>query len=326
MKIFIQIASYRDPELKNTVRDLINKAKYKNNLVIGICWQNNKQEDSWDNIVPFFQNNYPEYFHSIKIIDVNYKESKGACWARSFVQDLYDGEDFSLQIDSHSRFEKNWDESLIKMFQELQDDNGVLTTYPGTYSPDHGYTEYDKKIYICNVYNMKNGLISARPKRYPQQYQNAPMRASGLAAGFIFARGHINNIKYDPDFYFTGEEASLALRLFTHGYNLYHPNQKLIYHYYTRKNEKKHWSDHKDWHKYSSKAKNRLECLLGRNNNFDLGIYGLGTKRTIDDWTKYSGIDYINKKLHKHLIEGLEPPFVDDPTLWITEDQINHKK
>ena len=37
--IFISIASYRDPELLPTLRDLLATAKNPNRLKIGVCWQ-----------------------------------------------------------------------------------------------------------------------------------------------------------------------------------------------------------------------------------------------------------------------------------------------
>ena len=39
MKIFIQIASYRDPELVPTLRDCIANADNPSDLVFGICRQ-----------------------------------------------------------------------------------------------------------------------------------------------------------------------------------------------------------------------------------------------------------------------------------------------
>ena len=44
MKIFVQIASYRDPELLPTIRDCIDKAKYPENLTFGICLQRDENE------------------------------------------------------------------------------------------------------------------------------------------------------------------------------------------------------------------------------------------------------------------------------------------
>lgn len=101
-KIFIQIASYRDPELNNTLKDCIEKSENPDNLVFSICWQHSK-DDEWDNLDLYKDD--PRF----KIIDVDYRESKGACWARNTLQQQYDGEQYTLQLDSHHRFIENWD-------------------------------------------------------------------------------------------------------------------------------------------------------------------------------------------------------------------------
>ena len=49
MKIFIQIASYRDPQLLYTLKDCLSKAKYPDNLRFGIAWQHSSS-DTWDNL------------------------------------------------------------------------------------------------------------------------------------------------------------------------------------------------------------------------------------------------------------------------------------
>ena len=48
-KIFIQIASYRDPQLLPTIKDCISKAKHPNNLVFAIAWQHSP-DDEWDTL------------------------------------------------------------------------------------------------------------------------------------------------------------------------------------------------------------------------------------------------------------------------------------
>ena len=96
-KIFIQIASYRDPQLLPTLRDCIEKAKHPENLVFGIAWQHNP-EDDWDNLDEFKDD--PRF----KIIDINYLDAQGACWARNKIQQLYDGEEYTLQYLNDSQF------------------------------------------------------------------------------------------------------------------------------------------------------------------------------------------------------------------------------
>ena len=42
--IFVQIASYRDPQLVPTINDLIDKADNPQNLRIVVCWQHADDE------------------------------------------------------------------------------------------------------------------------------------------------------------------------------------------------------------------------------------------------------------------------------------------
>ena len=62
-KIFIQIASYRDPQLPITLNDCISKAKYPENLVFCIAWQHGPEETLEQYI------NDPRF----KIIDIPYQ-------------------------------------------------------------------------------------------------------------------------------------------------------------------------------------------------------------------------------------------------------------
>ena len=131
--IFVQIASYRDPQLIHTLRDMLDKAKYPANLVIAICWQHNK-DDEWDTLSEFHNDK------RFKIIDINYKDSNGVCWARNAVQQLYNGETYTLQLDSHHRFNNNWDDELIKMLKKLQKDGHkkpLITGYIPSFDPDN---------------------------------------------------------------------------------------------------------------------------------------------------------------------------------------------
>ena len=123
-----------------------------------------------------------------------------------------------------------------------------------------------------------------------------------IAAGFLFANGDfIEEIPYDPYLYFHGEEQSLAIRSFTKGWDIYHPKWIPLYHLYKKagtKYETHHWSGDIskqrdfDWIYLQKRAKDRLQKLIyGKLNS---SIYGLGKNRTIDEYIKFSGIDYFN--------------------------------
>ena len=131
--IFIQIASYRDPQLLLTIEDMLDKAKYPKNLRIGICWQHS-DKDTWPDVDKYKGDS------RFRILDVPYKDSKGVCWARNAVQKLYDGEKYTLQLDSHHRFAQDWDQTLIDMLVDLLK-NGhekpLITSYIPSFDPDN---------------------------------------------------------------------------------------------------------------------------------------------------------------------------------------------
>ena len=129
--IFIQLASYRNPELLPTIKDCIAKAKYPKNLVFSIAWQHSP-EDVWDNLSGYTNDK------RFKIVDIPYKESEGVCWARHKLQQNYNDEEYTLQLDSHHRFAENWDEELINMYKQLQElgyKKPLLTGYLPSYEP-----------------------------------------------------------------------------------------------------------------------------------------------------------------------------------------------
>jgi glycosyltransferase involved in cell wall biosynthesis len=132
-KIFIQIASYRDPQLIPTIKDCIKNAKKPEKLVFSIAWQHSS-EDVWDNLDEFKDDK------RFRIVDINYSESKGACWARNQLQQNYNGEEYTLQLDSHHRFVENWDEELILMYKQLVKKGHkkpLLTGYVSSFDPDN---------------------------------------------------------------------------------------------------------------------------------------------------------------------------------------------
>ncbi len=62
-----------------------------------------------------------------------------------------------------------------------------------------------------------------------------PLRARFVSAHFLFTLGaFVNDVPYDPELYFHGEEIMLAIRAFTHGYDLFHPPEHILWHEYTR--------------------------------------------------------------------------------------------
>jgi hypothetical protein len=246
--IFIQIASYRDPQLVPTIMSIIDNASNPNDLTFGICWQHDNEEYIEDFL---WRDNF-------SIISIPYEKSKGCCWARSMVNKLYNGEDYVLQLDSHHRFEKNWDTSMIDMLNSLPY-KSYLTAYCPSYNP-----ETEERVYNAWVMDVDTSLPMDIPCFRPGYSDSKEPVPTNLFSGhFFFAKGQaIIDVPYDEDLYFHGEEITIAARLFTHGYNGYHPHIPLVWHEYTRNGRTKQWDDDKEWWMKDVKSKEKVKKVL----------------------------------------------------------------
>jgi len=320
MKIFVQIASYRDPELEKTVKNMIENAKKPNNLRIGVCRQYHP-EDGFDTL------NEHRKDKRFRILDVLYSDSKGVCWARNQVQQLYEGEEYTLQIDSHMRFEKNWDDTLIKMVKQLQKkgfQKPLLTGYVSSFNPENDPEERVKEPWRM-VFDrfIPEGAVFFLPETIPGwEKMKEPVTARFYSAHFAFTLGQFSvEVQHDPEFYFHGEEISIAARAYTHGYDLFHPHKVVIWHEYTRKGRTKQWDDDKDWGTKNnlSHSKNRqLFGMDGEEVELDFGIYGFGTERTLKDYEIYSGLLFSKRAVQQHTLDKNYPP---NPQIFETEEE-----
>lgn len=316
-KIFVQIASYRDPELVPTIKDCIAKAKYPERLTFGICWQHS-EEDEWDNLDEFKDN------PSFTIMDVPWNKSNGLCWARHHIQKMWKGEQYTMQIDSHHRFLQDWDEKLIEMMELTGSPKPIITTYAGMYDPKENKLLNEEPYKMVGNKFTSGGTILFYPHRI-ENYEKLtkPIPARFVSGHFFFTYGiHCEEYKYDPQLYFAGDEISLSIRSFTLGYDLFHPHYTVVWHEYTREGRVKHWDDfqkknedkiEKTFGELDDISKRRLRQMLQEEDNgSDIGEYGLGTVRTHTEYEDYAGIDFANRILHPNTFKGIEPPTVID--------------
>ena len=320
--IFIQIASYRDPQLKPTLKDLLEKAKCPEKLRVAIARQYS-DEDSWDNLDEYRNDN------RFRILDINHKESKGVCWARHQVQQLYDSEDYTLQIDSHMRFEENWDETLVGMLGGLVSrghEKPLLTSYVPSFDPDNDPAGRVKIPWRMDFDRfIPEGAVFFLPASMPNwEKLDAPVRARFYSAHFCFAPGSFaREVQHNPDYYFHGEEISIAVRAFTHGYDLFHPHKVVAWHEYTRKGRTKQWDDDKMWVEKNSRShltNRRLFGMDGERQEGHDGPYGFGKERTLREYERYAGISFSKRSVQKDTMDHSYPP---NPTYASEEEWLN---
>jgi [Skp1-protein]-hydroxyproline N-acetylglucosaminyltransferase len=300
--IFVSVASYRDAECSMTLDTIFNNAKYPERIFVGICEQNKagmKDELCLSNKVLMYRNN-------IRITVLDHKEAKGPTYARYYCSELWRGEQYYLQIDSHTTFIKDWDQDLIGMIMQIktnpdESNKPVLSVYPPTKEQMElkGFPEMDSSSLNQNIPTLYCGW--SEPSDAPRK-SNKPW----AAAGFMFLESDfLYSVPFDPNLshLFQLEETLFSARLWTNGWDFYTPNKKVCYHHYNRTKAPLYHQDLKNSGECRAKAEKRGLFLLGlvskqsvaedflRDHNY----YGLGKFRSIDNFWKASGIDFNTK-------------------------------
>lgn len=316
--IFVNIAAYCEPHLELTLDSLFANATLPQNLRVGLFDQSDQDNIGWLRKKP--------YWDKIRYLNADHRQSRGAAWARNIASSLYAGEDFYFQIDSHTIFDPAWDRILLDGHALVSQkvDKPIITTYPIAFKIEDGKpvwsTQRSGAVYMMGLLptaNFQTKGINYGAKVY---YESGASFKEGfhIAGGFIFASGtFVDEVPYDPQLYFEGEEQNLSVRAFTHGWSIMHPSDKYIplYHLYKTpetSSDSHHWnSDHDKersvkWVERHKQAEKRLEDLLFHGKH--LGAYGLGKVRTLHDFAQLSGVDFPNKTIHpKAYAEKLEP-------------------
>ena len=303
MRLFVSIASYCDPVLPFTLDRAVTTAVAPWRLHFGVVEQSPAGSPRVS--VPGAAR--------LSQVHVDVLDARGPCWARAIAMSLYDGEEWFLQLDSHMDFEEGWDERLIAQAQALgAPQHGVaITSYPNAFSFVDGQPVRKPTTAGVLAQVLKPG--AAFEAGHPVlSFEAHPVDAAQVlpafhvGAGCLFAPGRITQaFPYDPWLYFHGEEQALALRLYTHGWDLFHMPALPIHHLYNdaasgAPARPLHWdAQHEagrdmDWWSLEQRARTRLEALV---QGADLGAYGLGRERSLADFAAFSGIDYAARTL-----------------------------
>jgi len=309
MKIFLSIASYRDPFLPYTVMSAYQHATYKNDLTFGIVEQAYAKE--------FFDLHTFGFKKQIRYYQIDPLYANGACAARHLAQTLYNDETYFFQIDSHTVFDPGWDEYLIAKLEQLRVNHPrpiisgnprefVIPDYKNIHSIERRDHNHFLALCVHEPTSFKEGHVVLCATLII--HEQGPVYGFYVKGGILFTLGEvINEVPYDPHLYFYGEEQSLALRLWTHGYDIFHLRYLPIYTCLDREYRLLHWSDPIDqqreqkWWSLEQHSRNRLsEIVTGQLR----GIYGVGQVRSIQAYADFCGIDYFNRKIAAKAITG----------------------
>jgi UDP-N-acetylglucosamine (GlcNAc):hydroxyproline polypeptide GlcNAc-transferase len=282
-RLFVQLPAYRDRELPFTLADLFARARHPDRVRVAVAWQYGDDELHLEATLRRWKN--------VELLKIPAHTSEGCNWARRLLQQRWDGEPYTLLLDSHHRFSEGWDEQAMVMLESLRERSTkpILTGYLPPYDP-HRDPE-GRASFVTDMRHAERhaGLMfrltgdpmpdKARPL--------APWPARFASLHFLFADGSLNaELTIDPSLYFFVDEIAIALRAHTHGYDLFHPHRVLGWHLYDRGTRVTHWHDHDSWRRQNEISCRRVRALYrGRLR----GKYGIGESRSVASYEALLG-------------------------------------
>lgn len=315
--IFISVPSYRDKDCKNTVNDIFRKAKHPERVFIGACEQNS--DDTEEKCIDE-ECLYPD---NVRLLSISYKDAKGPLYARALINhNLYNGEDYYLMIDAHTRFRDNWDTNLINQLEYLHKtvERPILSCYPaGFSSTDNKLDDDNNTTHICEI----SGGDKYPTVAIARTVDGGKFRKGMLlAAGNLFTYGKfVNEVKFDPTLYhlFNGEEILLALLAYTNGWDIYSPSSNNIYHEYNDGTQDRNsWfddnlKDDEGERTLESNALEKLKKILFDDKFSKNYKYGVGNKRKISDF--WDELGWKDGKYTKEKFWCEKSPIIDYPLI-----------
>jgi transposase-like protein len=294
-EIFISIASYRDEFLPFTIGSALAGARHPGRLRFGICWQ----AEEGERLDPYLGD--PRF----RIARFPYWESGGYGWSRAEVQKLYRGEKYHLLIDSHSYLAPGWDENLIAQLESKPSAKPLLTTSapPFTFDAEGEVvlpwagTEHDGVPLIRCSQNSPHGFLDFQMSAARSPGPNT--RTCFMVCNFVFTHGcWIVDVPEDPDMINASHECALAVRSYTHGYDMFVPDEIQVWHLdysnYREGFRRTVWETKSlSWQaQATNRLRERLDALIyGRGDAAILGRYGCGTARTVEEWAANARVD-----------------------------------
>lgn len=295
MRIFISIASYRDPELQWTIKSAIENANNPDNLYFGVVHQGVDSE--------LFDINS---IKNMSLIKMHPKEAKGAGFARAKAMELYSGQEYFLQIDSHTRFVPGWDAICIDQLNRAKNISGhsrvLLSYFPAPYEPErNGGMFLVKNNPKIKSYPTRQKILLNKRKQwtaerfeFDSKLKENPELSETVLGGFMFSDGSIvNEVPYDPEISFFGEEICFAMRSWTRGWDIYSPSKNIVYHFYSRGGYSKIWKDRnlrgiswKEIEEISHSKQKRVLC------GEEEGVFGAGNIRTLAEYEIFTNTNF----------------------------------
>lgn len=318
-RVFVAIPSLDDAELIPTILDAIKKASGIHHVQIGVSIASSTQKlyRKVKKIKKLYPENITLDYH--RVTKDNAASLMGVGRGRIRANNLYSGEDYYLQIDSHSMFLQDWDSQLIELLEqakaETKNELVLLTAYAGKYYLDE------------NRERTSRGFDSVPGNSKPNGFMYPTFSDADFSTGYVpmwgvheseVARGSeklfLPSFKFNANFSFGDRDFALnpgiteqevffeeeilqSVELMGRGYSLVYPNveEAIVKHYYADfgNDEEVHKKYKRKTMKIAFKSSNSEYHRSMSTRNYMSYMTNPENAKKIESYQRYAGIDLM---------------------------------
>lgn len=306
-RIFVQLGHGPPAQQLETAAELFEQARYPERLRLAVALPEDPDAAAAFEGLAFA----PEH---VRVVPLRRGERGEQARSRSRVQERYRGEEYVLQIRSEARLGDRWDADIIELHKRCPSHRAVVTTPCAPFLRPRLLEQ--RWLYALGVDSFPAGGIPTIERRAirMQRAPKAPLHGAFISHRFLFGpAAMLRDVRADP--YLGGAPAELveAVRLWTSGWDIYHPHELLVWHRETP--EEGPPPSHPVW---IARARHILGIDMARDPAvlFQISRRGLGRHRTLDAWARYAGIDLAAEAYTARAKDGRQypvPPLASDP-------------
>eukprot|EP00584_Thalassiosira_punctigera_P001662 CAMPEP_0172538584 /NCGR_PEP_ID=MMETSP1067-20121228/9951_1 /TAXON_ID=265564 ORGANISM="Thalassiosira punctigera, Strain Tpunct2005C2" /NCGR_SAMPLE_ID=MMETSP1067 /ASSEMBLY_ACC=CAM_ASM_000444 /LENGTH=549 /DNA_ID=CAMNT_0013324105 /DNA_START=250 /DNA_END=1900 /DNA_ORIENTATION=- len=289
----------------------------------GVAHKGERQAD-WDRVIE----GCPRAREQVRSVRFHHHHAKGPVYARSFIRKVLGNEEFCMQIDAATDFAQGWDDLAIKQWVETGNEYAVLSNVP--MSDKEREKNGDSGAEVPRQCAIKIGSEGVPLFENVADGKaiglTRPLLSTTQSSSFAFAKCHYEtNVPHDPFAVqlLETEKFPRFARLWTRGYDVYTPSLNIVYRDNVALHPLHHTTGHgesgeRKWPKNDGERRDahvRMKVLLDIHHGItpaeiaslggaggagiggkisaaraNLGIYGLGRRRTLEQLLEFTGI------------------------------------
>jgi hypothetical protein len=141
--IYVSVPSVEDQEIFNMAEQMFDEADNPDSIHLGICHSipfNNKK------IINEISSKISR--KNISQTFINFYRNMGVGYGRKKVIEMYSGQNYFLQIDSHTNFSKSWDKKTIDLYESAPESMKMEKHIITAYLPGYKIVENNNRINV----------------------------------------------------------------------------------------------------------------------------------------------------------------------------------